>query len=43
MNHAFGGASLHSSAWDVARLRGPESFLHKTWSYSRVRHVTQRL
>jgi hypothetical protein len=43
MNHAFGGASLHSSAWDVARLRGPESFLHKTWSYSRIRHVTQRL
>jgi hypothetical protein len=43
MNHAFGGASLKSDAWDVATLRGPSSFVHKIWAYSRFRHVTQRL
>lgn len=43
MNHAFGGASIASSAWDVAKLRGPSAFISKAWSYSRVRHLVQRL
>jgi hypothetical protein len=40
--HAF-GASQESGAVGVATTHSPRAFLHLIWSYSRVRHVIDRL
>jgi hypothetical protein len=40
--HAF-GANQQSGAVGVATTHSPRSFLHLIWSYSRVRHVVDRL
>jgi hypothetical protein len=42
MNHAF-GASQSDGAFQVATTRGPSAFVHLMWSYSRARHVVDRL
>jgi hypothetical protein len=41
MNHAF-GASQPDGAFAVARKRSVDEFLHRMWSYSRVRHLVDR-
>jgi hypothetical protein len=40
--HAF-GANQQSGAVGVATTHSPRAFLHLIWSYSRVRHVVDRL
>jgi hypothetical protein len=42
MSHAF-GARQSDGALELAATRGPGSFAHLTWSYSRIRHVVERL
>jgi hypothetical protein len=42
MNHAF-GASQSDGALEVAAKRSPSAFVHLVWSYSRARHVVERL
>jgi hypothetical protein len=42
MNHAF-GASQQDGAAEVATTRGATSFANLAWSYSRFRHLVERL
>jgi hypothetical protein len=42
MNHAF-GASQGDGAFTVAAERSPGAFAHRAWSYSRIRHLLERL
>ena len=42
MNHAF-GASQPDGAFAVAGKRSATQFLHRTWSYSRIRHLVDRV
>lgn len=40
MNHAF-GESQSDGAVEILTSRSPAAFIHRTWAYSRVRHVVE--